>query len=149
MFANKHRLSTLDEALLEAVTDAVPPESATIERAWNREARGWFVEVAPRALDACPFTVGAHGRDTVRFTIGRGTSFEIHGVRKPRHLGLVKQLLGGIVGGRVQEYGGGRSGYATIGLTRGRFSTSRRGLYRFFPLPLTGRVYAPYATPTG
>ncbi len=148
MFASKFRPGPLDEALLEAVTDAVPTESATIEHSWNREARGWFVEVAPRAVDACPFSVGAHGRDAVRFTIGRGTSFEVYGVRKPRHLGLVKQLIGGIVGGRVQEYGGGRSGYATIGLTRGRFSTSRRGLYRFFPLPLTGRVYAPYATPT-
>jgi len=147
MFGGK-KVSPLDDALLEAVTDAVPAGSASIERAWVRDAHGWFVAVVPRNPDACPFTVGAHGRDAVRFTIGRGTSFEVYGVRKPRHLGLVKQLIGGIVGGRVQEFGGGRSGYATIGLSRGRFSTSRRGFYRFFPLPLVGRVYAAYNAST-
>lgn len=147
MFRTQPRTSKLDDSLLEVVTDLVPPGSATLEREWVKQAGGWVVSVTPESPDACPFSLGAHGRDAVRFTIGQGTAFEVYGVRKARHLGLVKQLVSGIVAGRVREFGSGKSGYASIGLARGEFKTSRRGLFRFFPLPLVGRTYAPYAAP--
>lgn len=148
MFGRTPKTTPLDDALLEAVTDAVPQGGATISRRYEPKPGGWFVTVQPVNPDASPFTVGAFGRDGVRFSVGQNTLFDVYGVRKPRHLGLVKQLLSGIVTGRVTEYGGARKGYVEIGLTRGTFKGGHRGFTRVLPFRLRGRRYAPYTPHT-
>lgn len=147
LFGRAPRASRLDEALLAAVTDAVPPGSASLQRAWSRDAGAWFVAVVPVNPDACAFSVGAHGNGQVRFTLGSGTSFELYGVWRERQLGLTKRLLAGIVAGRITEFGRGRRAYVEIGLVRGVYSSGPRRWLPLPPLRLPGRRYAPFAQP--
>ena len=145
LFRHAPKTSLLDEALLQAVTDAVPPGSATLERAWSKEAGAWFVTVVPTNPKACPFTVGAHGNGQVRFSLGSGTTFDLYGVWRPRQLGLTKRLIAGIVAGRITEFGRGRRAYVEIALARGVYSSGPHRWLRFPPFRLPGRGYAPFA----
>lgn len=142
------KTSALDSALLEAVTDAVPRGSASVESSWVRDARGWFVGVIPRRAEACPFSVGAHGREQVRFTVGRGTAFEVYRVGRPDDLGLVRRLLEAIVAGRVEEFGSGRRSFVRITLGRGDvFTGGVRARWRPWPLAPKGQKFGPFVSP--
>lgn len=145
MFGRASLPSTRDDALLEAVTDAVPRGSATIRREWDGELRGWRVSVQPESADACPFAVTAHARDQVRVDAGASTTFEVYGARGRRDLDLVRRLIAAIVAGAIDEYTS-RSG-SFVRLTLGPrkadvFEGGRRR--RWWPGTPKPRAFAPY-----
>jgi hypothetical protein len=145
MFGRPPKLSALDDALLEVVTDAVPRGSAHIERSWSADERCWLVTVTPNDPDACPFALGARPRDEVRFVVG-GTTFDLYGVRRSADLGFTRRLVEAIIAGRVEESGSGRSSQVRLALDRKETYVGGRTRVRApWPLRSAPRTFARYA----